>query len=223
MLARFINGRNRSNAYVYAPRDANAILVDAGVGAARKMIDLVEADGLLPRALVLTHGHPDHIWTARELADRFRIPTYIHSGDLPWFTDPATGTHLPLVRGVGRAIARWKRLLPRDLRRIGDNETIELGPMSVEVIHTPGHSKGSVCLQVNDLCFAGDTVFAGNVGHGAFPGGDPSALRRSVGRLLELSDEVHLLPGHGERTTVAAERPGWIDFAGRGLKVPERT
>ena len=213
MLERFVNGRNKSNAYVFARSDGRALLVDAGVGAATKVVDLVRAERLDPLALFLTHGHPDHIWTARQLADRYDIPAYVHLNDLPWFFDPASGKTIPAVRKVGSALARLKRLRPARLRAISDQATIGAGPFRVSVLHAPGHSRGSVCLRVDDLCFVGDTVFRDAVGHGAFPGGSTASLRNSIKRvLLPLPDDVRILPGHGEETLVGAERKRWVDY-----------
>jgi hydroxyacylglutathione hydrolase len=223
LLERFVCGRARSNAYVYAPADNRALIVDAGVGAARQVIDLVEAEGLAPQALLLTHGHPDHIWQARAVADRYEIPAYIHAGDLAWFSDPATGARLPVVRTAGRALARSRRLRPSRLEAVDDSASIDLGPFRVRVVHTPGHSRGSACLVVatpersagatEDLCFAGDTIFKGNVGRAMFPGGNPRALRESIrSKLLPLPDDLRLFPGHGASTSVGEERAGWLRY-----------
>ena len=213
LLERFVCGRARSNAYVLAADDRRAVIVDAGMGAARQVTDLVGAEDLLPQALVLTHGHPDHIWTARELSDRYEIGAYIHSDDVTWFTDPATGAQLPVVRLAGRMLARSRRLRPARLRGVQDGGTVEAGPFRVSVLHTPGHSRGSACLLVGDVCFAGDTVFKGNVGRAMYPGGDRGELAASIrSKLLPLPDNVGLYPGHGRETSVGQERANWVRF-----------
>jgi hydroxyacylglutathione hydrolase len=213
LLERFVCGRARSNAYVFASDDRRALIVDAGMGAARQVTDLVGAEGLVPHALVLTHGHPDHIWTARELSDRYEIPAYIHAEDVTWFADPATGVQLPVVRVAGRLLARSRRLRPARLHAVDDGATIEAGPFTVTVMHTPGHSRGSACLLVGDRCFAGDTVFRGNVGRAVFPGGDRDRLAASIrSKLLPLPDDVRLFPGHGADTSVGEERASWMRY-----------
>jgi hydroxyacylglutathione hydrolase len=220
LLERFVCGRTRANAYLLAPADERAIIVDAGVGAAERVIDVVEAEGLVPQAIVLTHGHPDHIWTAARLADRYEIPAYIHAADASWFADPATGGQLRGVRLAGRALGRARRMRPRLLEVIDDNATIAAGPISVSVMHTPGHSRGSVCFLTSggdeQVCFAGDTVFRGSIGHAVYPGGDRRALADSIrGKLLPLPDDLRLLPGHGKASSVGAERAVWNEFLGR--------
>lgn len=202
-------GRVRSNAYVVADGQGHALLVDAGVGAARQVIAAVDRDGLVPQAVVLTHGHPDHIWTARQLSNAYGIPTYIHRDDLTWFRDPATGEHLAIFRWGGRTLGRVRRIRPKRLHVVEDGAHIDAGPFGVEVIHTPGHSKGSALLRIGDLCFTGDTVFKGNIGK-VYMGGDPVALEQSVrAKLLPLPDDLRLLPGHGSNTVVGDERERW--------------
>jgi hydroxyacylglutathione hydrolase len=211
-VARFVCGRARSNAYVVHDPDGDALLVDAGMGAFAQVTECVEAKRLRPQAVLLTHGHPDHIWTARQLSDRYDVPTYIHIDDLAWFSDPATGEHVPVVRFAGRALGKVRRIRPRRLHVVGDAERIVAGGFGVDVMHTPGHSKGSVCLRVDDVCFAGDTVFRGNVG-AVYLGGDKGALAESIrAKLVPLPDDMRLLPGHGSETTVGAERAGWERF-----------
>lgn len=214
LLERFVNGRARSNAYVYAPSGRQALIVDAGTGAAAKIADLVRAEGLEPQAIVLTHGHPDHIWTARELSDRYEIPAYIHAKDVSWFDDPATGGHLPFFRVAGRVYGRSRRLRPQRLEVVGS--AIAAAGLRIEVRHTPGHTPGSVCFVVDDICFAGDTVFSGGLGHTVYPGGSRRDLRESIRSLLSLGDDFRVYPGHGRETTVGAERSSWEEFAGRG-------
>jgi glyoxylase-like metal-dependent hydrolase (beta-lactamase superfamily II) len=195
LLERFVNGRARSNAYIYAPDETGraALIVDAGPGAGDKVIDLVAAESLEPQAVVLTHGHPDHIWTARQMSDRYEIPVYIHANDVRWF------------------LVRWPR--PKRLQKISDGRRLDLGPLGIDVLHTPGHSKGSVCFVVDDVCFSGDTVMSSTLGQWRLPGGSRSALRRSIrAKLLPLPDELQLFPGHGGRTTVGAERELWSGF-----------
>lgn len=215
-VERFVCGRVRSNAYLVADDEGRALLVDAGAGAAAQVIARVEELGCRPAAVVLTHGHPDHIWTARHLSDRFDVPTYIHRDDLSWFTDPATGGTLAFVRLGGRALGRVRRIRPRRLRAVEDEERIAVDGFDVDVLHTPGHSRGSACLRVGDVCFAGDTVFRGGIGR-AYLGGDIAMLRRSVeAKLLPLPDDVRLFPGHGPSTSVAEERSVWERLVGGG-------
>lgn len=213
LLERFVLGRARSNAYVYAPGGAagkTAIIVDPGVGAARKIAELIRGERLEAAAVLLTHGHPDHVWTLRHVADEFDVPSYFHPMDLGWLRDPATGGHVPVIRWGGRLVGRVRRLHPHRLSHVDEGHTIDAAGLRIEVLHTPGHTRGSVCFRVDRLCFSGDTVFRDGLGHTAYPGGSKRALRESIrAKLLPLPDDLRLLPGHGGDTTVADERRLW--------------
>jgi glyoxylase-like metal-dependent hydrolase (beta-lactamase superfamily II) len=202
ILERFVNGRARSNAYVFAPSGDRAIIIDPGVGAASKIMKVpVE-----PEAILVTHGHPDHVWTAAALSEHYGIPVFVHRRDWCWLDDPACGGYVPLVKIGGRLLGRVKGLRPKRLHPIDGHQRI--GPF--EVLHTPGHTAGSVCFLADDLCFVGDTVFAGGIGHTIYPGGERRALLDSIRReLLTLGDDVRLMPGHGVPTTVREVRR-WI-------------
>lgn len=213
LLERFVLGRARSNAYVYAPGgDAGntALIVDPGVGAAARIADFVRGEGLEPAAILLTHGHPDHVWTVRHVAAAFDVPSFFHPNDTGWFDDPATGGHVRVIRWGGRLVGRVRRLHPHRVSEIGHGQAIDVAGLSVGVIHTPGHTRGSVCFRVDDVCFAGDTVFRGTIGNTTYPGGSRERLRESIrSELLPLPDDVRLFPGHGDQTTVGDERGLW--------------
>jgi hydroxyacylglutathione hydrolase len=211
LLERFVNGRARSNAYVLAPLGHGpCVIVDPGVGAAGKIAALVRDASLHPECILLTHGHPDHVWTSGELSELFDVPVYLHASDHRWLDDPASGGYVPLVRVAGRIIGRARRLRPSRLVALPAGGTLTQAGVPFDVLHTPGHTEGSVCLVGGELCFAGDTVFRGGIGHTVYPGGRRSALERSIrSELLRLRDPVRVLPGHGGETTVGTERARW--------------
>lgn len=211
IVQRFVNGRARSNAYVLSPDGSRSVLVDPGVGAVPKIVRHVEDGGLRPEAILLTHGHPDHTWTAHALSERYGVTVYLHRDDWRWLDDPATGGHVPLVRLAGRVLGRVTRIRPARLEEV--RGTIEVAGIGFRTIHTPGHTRGSACFVAGDLCFVGDTAFAGGVGQTVYPGGHRGALRRSIREgLLGLADEVRLLPGHGPETTLGAQRAVYEAF-----------
>lgn len=203
---RFVNGRARSNAYLYAPASgAEALVVDPGTGSAPKLLRRVRELGLRPVAVLLTHGHPDHMWMARPLAATLDVPVYADRRDWRWFDDPLSGGHLPVVRACAMAWTRLRPLRPADLLSV-EPETM-VGSFRVNAIHTPGHTPGSTTFLAGDVCFVGDTVFAGGLGHTSYPGGDAGALRASIRTLLETVGEgVRVLPGHGGETSVGRVR-----------------
>jgi glyoxylase-like metal-dependent hydrolase (beta-lactamase superfamily II) len=188
------------------------VIVDAGVGAAERIARRIDEHELRPSAILLTHGHPDHTWTARALSARYAIPAYLHAADWRWLDDPATGGSLPIVRLGGRLLGAVRWMRPARLEAVEPDVTLPLG---LRAIHTPGHTRGSTCFVAGEVCFTGDTVFASGPGHTGYPGGSRPELRRSVGtRLLGLADEVRLLPGHGPEATLERVRPVLQRFAG---------
>ena len=215
ILETFVCGRARSNTYLLAPQSSGpCVIVDAGPGSAVRVSERVAALDLTPAALLLTHGHPDHVWCAREVSAAYGIPAYVHAADLRWFDDPATGGRMPGIRGAGRLISTLRRHRPVDLRPL--DATLEVAGLRVEPLHTPGHTPGSSCLVAGELCFSGDTIFAEGLGPTFFPGGSSAALRSSVQVCLDtLADDVRLLPGHGPSTTMGGARGFLERYAAR--------
>ena len=166
----------------------------------------VEWDNPLPKIdlLVCTHGHFDHIWGADAFREQTGAPVLIHPDDADALTDPSVN--------ASRLFGRPRRFKPAD-RLIVDGERITLDDHHwLEVISTPGHTQGGVCLLlVRDdqpaVLFSGDTLFAGSIGRLDI-GGNPAAMKRSLKRLMTLPDHVQVHPGHGPSTTIGAERLG---------------
>ena len=173
-----------------------AIVVDPGFEPDAVHRLLAKA-GRTPVAVLLTHAHVDHATEAGAFAGA-DIPVLIHAADAVAYGDPdgwARGPGSPLTPAA-------------TLRTIADGEILRFAGLSVEVLHTPGHTPGHCCFRVDVavLICSGDLVFAGTVGRSDFANSDPAAMRASLERFLELPDELDVLPGHGERTRVGRER-----------------
>ena len=170
-----------------------ALVVDPGFSPDR-VLALLEAAGKRPVAVLATHGHPDHVGSAATLCGE-AIPMFIHKADERAMTDPVGwgGAQEP----VGR---------PADLRTLSDGDVIDFAGFDIQVIHTPGHTPGSVCFRLPGLVFSGDLVFRATIGRYDFPNSSEEAMFASLRRFLELPDELDVLPGHLERTTVGLER-----------------
>jgi glyoxylase-like metal-dependent hydrolase (beta-lactamase superfamily II) len=207
------------NCYVLASRPgSDAIVVDPGQRAMGQLCRILDENRLTPAAVLLTHGHVDHIWSAQKVADTYGCPAYIHPDDRFMLTDP--------IKGFGPRVAQlaFGTLFsePREVIELDrDGDKLDLGGITVTVDHTPGHTRGSVVFRTTvtgpvaslaqegpgDLVFTGDTLFKQSVGRTDLPGGSGRDLLDSiVTKLLVLDDDTVVLPGHGPQTTIGAER-----------------
>ncbi|HHJ99134.1 MAG TPA: MBL fold metallo-hydrolase [Actinobacteria bacterium] len=187
------------------PLDTNCWLVDDGAGGPVLVVDPADdASGILEAlgsrgvaAVALTHGHFDHLGAVREILDSTGAPLVVHEDDAVSIT---TST------GNGGALFGFSETAPQADRTVRDGDAITAGELEFRVIHTPGHTPGSICLYGAGILLSGDTLFAGSIGRTDFPGGDMAAMRRSVARLASLPDETRVCPGHGPETSIARER-----------------
>lgn len=205
LLTGFPAGMLACNCYVLADRQgSDAIVVDPGQRAFAPLRRILDENRLTPAAVLVTHGHIDHIWSAQKVADTFGCAVYIHPADRHMLTDP--------IRGFGPRIAQVAfGTLFREPRQVveldRDGAVLNLGGITVTVDHTPGHTRGSVSFRASDVVFTGDTLFKQSVGRTDLPGGSGRDLLDSIiSKLLVLDDDTRVLPGHGEATTIGAER-----------------
>jgi glyoxylase-like metal-dependent hydrolase (beta-lactamase superfamily II) len=195
-IARFETTPFMSNCFVVREGDA-ALVIDPGE-ATDEVLAAVE--GVRVAAVVNTHGHADHCGGNATLVERTGAPLLAHAQDLPLIeTLPQQGA----MFGVPFAPS------PKPDRLIDDGDTLDLGPHTFTVRHTPGHSPGHVVLIGDGMVFAGDVLFAGSIGRTDLPGGSHATLLESINRvLLALPDETVVHSGHGPATTIGAERRG---------------
>lgn len=171
-----------------------ALVVDPGFSPER-VLALLGAAGKRPVAVLATHGHFDHIGAAADLCGD-DLPFYIHESDRLALADPEAW-------GSGF----WSPPVPvKDVRDVVDGDVLEFAGFRIEVLHTPGHTPGSVCYRTDGLVFSGDLVFAGSIGRSDFPNSSAEDMARSLRRFLSLPDELPVHPGHGPDTTVGSER-----------------
>ncbi len=173
--------------------DGEAYIVDPGHEGAR-ILELLAKKGLVPKAILLTHAHFDHITGIRELQTAHpELPVYIHFADKPMFGHPMN--QLPFeYTSIG---------VPKNLM-----DVTTLNHPDIQVIPTPGHTPGGVCyyLPKEKSLLSGDTLFAGSIGRTDFPGGNMREMMDSLRKLMTLPDDTLVIPGHGSHTTIGAER-----------------
>jgi len=206
LVAGFPAGSFAANCYLVAAEPgAECLIVDPGEGAGPGIDELAARHRLKPVAVLLTHGHLDHMWSVAPVCGARDIPAYIHPGDRVLLTDPARG--LPL--GPGQQLFGGLEFTePDDVRELTDGAVLSLAGLEITVDHAPGHTPGSVAFRSGTtVMFSGDLLFAGSIGRTDLPGGDPAAMMDSLARVcLPLPDETQVLPGHGPVTTIGAER-----------------
>ena len=197
------------NCYVLAAKQgADAIIVDPGQRAFNPLRRILDENRLTPAAVLLTHGHIDHMWSAQKVADTYGCPTYVHPEDRFMLTDPIVGLGPRFAQLAVGAMFREPRQVV-ELDRDGDK--VDIGGFTVTVDHTPGHTRGSVVFRVTagpeELAFTGDTLFKQSIGRTDLFGGSGRDLLTSiVSKLLVLDDDTVVLPGHGPKSTIGAER-----------------
>jgi hydroxyacylglutathione hydrolase len=188
-----------TNAYlVWDGRSPDAMVVDPGMGAAEPLLERVAANGLRLHLIANSHGHIDHIFDNAPLVRGSGAPLAIHRDDAHRLDGRNTFGFT-----IERAVASV------DLR---DGEQLRIGDLVLDVLHTPGHTEGSVCLyeERHGLLLAGDMLFRGSYGRTDLPGGDDEAMIASLARLArDLPPKVRVLPGHGPETMLGQELP-WM-------------
>lgn len=213
LVTRFPAGAFAANCYVVAPAPGEeCVIIDPGQDAERGIEELIARYRLKPIAVLLTHGHIDHVWSAGPVCGAKGIPAYIHPADRGLLADPASGLSLNLGQELFGGVTFTE---PDDVLLLVDGCTLTLGGCDFTVGHVPGHTQGSVTFHTGDapndgdtskMLFSGDLLFAGSIGRTDLPGGDHGAMLKSLARTLTLPDATVVLPGHGPQTTIGAER-----------------
>lgn len=189
---------------------ADGVVIDPGAEPER-VAALLDARGVTPHAILLTHAHVDHVGGVSDLARRYDAPVYLHEADLPLYERAAEHGAMFGVRVEAP---------PPPDAWLAHGQVLEFGEIRFEVRHAPGHSPGGVVLVGDGSAFVGDCIFAGSIGRTDLPGGDTATLIESIQeQILTLPAETTLYSGHGPATTVAAEaesNPFVGRAAGRG-------
>jgi glyoxylase-like metal-dependent hydrolase (beta-lactamase superfamily II) len=206
LITGFPAGSFAANCFLVAPEPgAECVIIDPGEGAGTGIADIVAEHRLKPVAVLLTHGHIDHVWSVAPVCGARGIPAYIHPDDRALLSDPARG--LPL--GAGQQLFGGLEFTePDDVRELADGTVLNLAGLQITVNHAPGHTPGSVVFHSDPaVMFSGDLLFAGSIGRTDLPGGDTAAMMDSLARVcLTLPDDTRVLPGHGPATTIGVER-----------------
>jgi hydroxyacylglutathione hydrolase len=210
LIAGFPAGSFAANCYLLASGPGQeCLIIDPGQDAEQGIEEIIERYRLRPAAVLLTHGHIDHIWSVAPVCGARDIPAFIHPSDRALLSDPAKGLSLSAGQQLFGGLEFTE---PDDVRELTDGLKLELAGIELVVEHAPGHTPGSVTFRLPDAAepgtlFTGDLLFAGSIGRTDLPGGDYQTILTSLSRVcLPLPDETAVLSGHGPATTIGAER-----------------
>ena len=211
LIAGFPAGSWGTNCYVLATGPGEpCLIVDPGQESIDGVHGILREHRLRPAAVLLTHGHIDHVWSVAPLTTEFEVPALIHADDRYRLADPA-GSSFSAARE--QLLAMTKNALeltePSDVRVFTDDEDLSIAGITLRARHAPGHTEGSTVFELPEVMFSGDLLFAGSIGRTDLPGGDHNQMLESLRRVvLTADDDVTVLPGHGPQTTIGAEKAG---------------
>lgn len=199
-VKQFVVGPVCTNCYFAVNENTKEMFVVDPGDEAELLEKQIEALGVKPVAVLLTHGHFDHAGAAAALKEKYQIPVYVHEAERETLADPS-------INLSGSMMGRPKVYSADYFMK--DGEEVELAGMKIRVLFTPGHTAGGACyyLPKEMVLFSGDTLFCESIGRTDFPGGSASTLIRSIReKLLPLPDFIKVYPGHNEITTIGNER-----------------
>jgi len=212
LIHSFPAGPWQTNCYIVAPSAGHeCIIIDPGHGAASPAREFITAQSLKPIAVMVTHGHLDHMWSVLPLATGYGIPAYVHEADRHLLSNPAAGVSPETLAALSQMVSTDDLFAePEDVHEISQNSRLEIAGLDITINHAPGHTAGSVLFDVLDVeryVFTGDVLFAGAIGRTDLPGGSPEAMNESLRSvILPIDDAAHILPGHGPASTMGIER-----------------
>ncbi|MCK8815978.1 MBL fold metallo-hydrolase [Natroniella sulfidigena] len=184
------------NCYIVADEETKeAVVIDPGAEANR-ILEIIDDNDFQVKYVINTHGHSDHIAANSDIIEATKAELLIHEEDAEFLQN----SELNLSSFIG-LIGQELDCPPAD-RLLKDGEEIEVGKLTFEVIHTPGHTPGGISLRVDDILFSGDTLFAMGVGRVDLPRSSHQALRDSINKILAIKEDLKLYPGHGPSSTL---------------------
>lgn len=203
-----------TNCWIIATARAHeCLIVDPGIGSTPPLVELIRTavnrHNLKPVAALVTHGHLDHTFSVLPLANHYDIPALIHSSDRILLTDPwraltPGGESAQIMANFG--VSEFSE--PDQVTEVTEGQVLSIAGISVTVIHSPGHTKGSVMFRLDDShLIAGDVLFQGGIGRTDLPTGSANAMVSTLRhKVLTQADDLIVLPGHGAQTTIGRER-----------------
>ena len=200
-IKRFTHGVCQANSYIVSNEGTNEVVMFDSCGCNDKILKYIKEKNLVLKAIFLTHGHFDHIDGLKMLKRETGADICIFYDEEKFLNNPAYNLSDDL-NFLDEAVEKADYLFK-------DGEVISVGGMEIKVIHTPGHTSGSVCFMIEDCIFTGDTLFRASIGRFDFPTSDgPTEIKSIREKLFVLDNDIRVYPGHGFSTTIGKEREG---------------
>lgn len=177
------------------PKSKKAIIIDPGEVEIVKFVEIFENEKITPVAIINTHSHPDHIASVTKLQKKYNIPFFLHE------LEKEGVTNLPMLAS---AIGFSNLEVPENIKYIND-DTFEYEDFQFKIIHTPGHTPGSICIKIDKNLFSGDTLFLQSVGRTDLPGGSIEDMNESLKLFKQMEHDIYVYPGHGPQTSIGNE------------------
>jgi glyoxylase-like metal-dependent hydrolase (beta-lactamase superfamily II) len=212
LIHSFPAGPWQTNCYIVAPSaGSECLIIDPGQAASSPARAYIAEMGLKPIAVMVTHGHLDHMWSVFPVATGYKIPAYVHKADRHLLSNPAAGVSQETLQALSHMVSTDDIFAePDEVYEIADNSKLELAGFDLTINHAPGHTAGSVLFDIlheERYVFTGDVLFAGAIGRTDLPGGSAKAMNESLRDvILPIDDSAHILPGHGPSSTMGIER-----------------
>lgn len=210
LIAGFSAGPWSTNCWVVSlGTNRECVVIDPGFDSQDRIGQIVAENKLKPIAVLLTHGHIDHMWSVTPVADGYQVPGMIHQADRALLADPVSSLSIDsqnLVKTLGGKFTE-----PHSVIEFSENQILNIAGMNIDVLCAPGHTPGSVMYRFNDpeqpVLFSGDVLFQGSIGRTDLAGGDWNAMQNTLTNVvLPLDDDLPVLCGHGSQTTIGEEK-----------------
>ncbi len=197
IVQKFVVGPLENNCFIIADENSRECLVIDPGDEPDRILDSINENNFQLKYIICTHAHFDHIAAVSDIKEETKAKIVLHRDDLE------------IYKSTKDQAVAWGFELesqPEPDMFVSEGDMIEIGDLRFDILHTPGHSPGGICLYGEGILIAGDTLFAGSVGRTDLHGGDINELKKSFKRLMSLPDNVRVLPGHGPESTIGHEK-----------------
>jgi len=186
----------QENIWIIINDKNEAIIIDPGFLPIENFDNFFTSKQIKPIAIVNTHAHPDHIYSVVELQDKYKIPFYLFEKEK---------SNLGNLLSLSLAIGANDIKVPENITFFND-VILKIGNFEFEVVHTPGHTEGGICLKFDKHLICGDTLFQGSIGRIDLPGGSITEMKKSIEQFKQMNDNIIIYPGHGGKSTIGEEK-----------------